>query len=95
VVGPGCDCGNSYTDKTYAVGSDVASLKTRATRKGDVYLVNGAKKWITNGLWADYCMAAVRTGGPGQGGISALVIPMKSKGVTCRKIENSGVNCSG
>lgn len=77
------------------MGSDVASLKTTATRKGDVYVVNGAKKWITNGLWADYCTAAVRTGGPGQAGISALVIDMRAKGVHVEKIENSGVNCSG
>jgi len=57
--------------------------------------VNGAKKWITNGSFADYCCAAVRTGGPGHNGVSALVIPMKVEGVTCRKIENSGVAASG
>lgn len=57
--------------------------------------MNGAKKWITNGIFADYCTAAVRTGQDGRKGISALVIPMKSKGVTCRKIENSGVCASG
>lgn len=57
--------------------------------------MNGAKKWITNAHWADYCTAAVRTGGPGRNGISALVIPLKAKGVECSKIENSGVNASG
>ena len=46
-------------------------------------------------MWADYCTAAVRTGGAGQGGISALVVPMKTKGVTRRKIENSGADSSG
>lgn len=76
-------------------GSDVAGLTTTAERKGDVYIVNGAKKWITNGIFADYCTAAVRTGGPGTSGVSALVIPMKAPGVTCRKIENSGVHASG
>lgn len=60
-----------------------------------MYIVNGAKKWITNGLFADYCTAAVRTGGSGTHGISALVIPLKTKGVTCKKIENSGVHASG
>ena len=79
----------------FVVGSDVASLSTTAIRRNNVYVVNGAKKWITNGMWSDYCTAAVRTGGSGQSGISALVIPMKAKGVTCRKIENSGVNASG
>ncbi|KAG9817786.1 hypothetical protein KCU63_g18716, partial [Aureobasidium melanogenum] len=75
-------------------GSDVAGLTTRAERKGDKYIVNGAKKWITNGYFADYATAAVRTGGEGKNGISALVIPLNLKGVTCKKIYNSGVNAS-
>lgn len=76
-------------------GSDVANIQTTAERKGDVYIVNGAKKWITNGMWADYCTAAVRTGGSGKGGISALVIPLNAKGVSRRRILNSGVSASG
>lgn len=76
-------------------GSDVAGLVTTAERRGDKYVVNGAKKWITNGIFADFCTAAVRTGGKGTHGVSALVIPMKAPGVTCRKIENSGVHASG
>lgn len=60
-----------------------------------MYVVNGAKKWITNGMFADYCTAAVRTGGEGRKGVSALIIPMKAPGVTCRKIDNSGVLASG
>lgn len=40
-------------------------------------------------------MAAVRTGGSAAKGVSALVIPMRAKGVTCKKIMNSGVNASG
>lgn len=76
-------------------GSDVAGITTTAERHGDVYVVNGAKKWITNGMFADYCTAAVRTGGNGRKGVSALIIPLKVKGVTCKKIENSGVFASG
>ncbi|KAL2402458.1 Acyl-CoA dehydrogenase AFT10-1 [Exophiala dermatitidis] len=76
-------------------GSDVANIKTTAVKQGDFYLVNGAKKWITNGIWADYCTAAVRTGGPGHGGISLLVVPLRSKGVTTRRMENQGVHASG
>ena len=76
-------------------GSDVANIKTTAMREGDYYIVNGAKKWITNGLWADYCTAAVRTGGPGRTGISLLVIPLAAEGVTRRRMFNSGVNASG
>lgn len=79
-------------------GSDVAGLTTTAkkTPDGKYYIVNGQKKWITNGIWADYCTAAVRTGGPGAAGISALIIPVKNHpGVTTRKQSNSGVNASG
>ncbi|KAJ5980836.1 hypothetical protein N7481_008134 [Penicillium waksmanii] len=76
-------------------GSDVANIRTTAIRDGDHYVVNGAKKWITNGLWADYCTAAVRTGGAGRSGISLLVIPLAAPGVTRRRMFNSGVNASG
>ncbi|KAJ5754450.1 hypothetical protein N7533_003993 [Penicillium manginii] len=76
-------------------GSDVANIRTTAIRDGDHYIVNGAKKWITNGLWADYCTAAVRTGGSGRSGISLLVIPLAAPGVTRRRMFNSGVNASG
>jgi alkylation response protein AidB-like acyl-CoA dehydrogenase len=76
-------------------GSDVAGITTTAERRGDKYIVNGAKKWITNGLFADYCTAAVRTGGDGVSGVSALIIPLKAPGVTCKKIDNSGVLASG
>lgn len=83
-----------FTDGLIA-GSDVANISTTARREGDVYVVNGAKKWITNGIWADYCTAAVRTGGPGKGGISLLVIPLAAPGVTRRRMYNSGVHASG
>ncbi|PGH09099.1 hypothetical protein GX51_00853 [Blastomyces parvus] len=76
-------------------GSDVANIRTTAIRRGNKYIVNGAKKWITNGIWADYCTAAVRTGGKGRRGISLLIIPLAAKGVTRRRMENSGVNASG
>ncbi|KAJ4311380.1 hypothetical protein N0V84_010473 [Fusarium piperis] len=76
-------------------GSDVAGITTTAERRGDKYIVNGAKKWITNGIFADYCTAAVRTGGDGTFGISALIVPLKAPGVACKKIENSGVEASG
>jgi alkylation response protein AidB-like acyl-CoA dehydrogenase len=76
-------------------GSDVSGIKTTARRVGDKYIVNGSKKWITNAIWADYCTTAVRTGGPGRGGISLLIVPLAAKGVTRRKLENSGVLSSG
>lgn len=76
-------------------GSDVANIRTTAERKGNHYIVNGSKKWITNGIWADFCTTAVRTGGPGHAGISLLVVPLKLPGVTVRRMENQGVNASG
>lgn len=76
-------------------GSDVANIKTTAIREGDRYVVNGAKKWITNAIWADYVTAAVRTGGPGAAGISLLIIPLAAEGVRRRPMHNSGVGASG
>ncbi|KAG9240726.1 acyl-CoA dehydrogenase/oxidase [Calycina marina] len=76
-------------------GSDVANIKTTAIRRGDHYVVNGSKKWITNGIWADYVTAAVRTNGPGASGLSVLVIPLAALGVSRRQMFNSGVSASG
>jgi alkylation response protein AidB-like acyl-CoA dehydrogenase len=58
-------------------GSDVRNLTTTAERTpdGKHYIVNGEKKWITNGMFSDYFMTAVRTGGPGAEGISMILIP--------------------
>lgn len=47
-------------------GSDVRNLKTTAVRQGDHYIVNGQKKFITNGMNADYFTVAVRTGEEGE-----------------------------
>ena len=55
-------------------GSDVANLRTRAVRDGDHYVVNGSKTFITSGMRADFLTVAVRTGGPGMGGVSLLVV---------------------
>jgi alkylation response protein AidB-like acyl-CoA dehydrogenase len=70
-------------------GSDLASLRTRAERRGDHYVVNGQKTWNTLGQWADWIFCLVRTGTEGrpQEGISFLLIDMKSKGVTVRPIR--------
>eukprot|EP01111_Echinosteliopsis_oligospora_P014815 TRINITY_DN5681_c1_g2_i1.p1 TRINITY_DN5681_c1_g2~~TRINITY_DN5681_c1_g2_i1.p1 ORF type:complete len:595 (+),score=210.74 TRINITY_DN5681_c1_g2_i1:29-1813(+) len=77
-------------------GSDVANLTTTAvkTPDGKFYVVNGEKKWITNGIWADYFTTAVRTGGPGMGGVSVLLIE-RSKGVNTRRMECQGASTSG
>ena len=72
-------------------GSDVASLQTRAERDGDVYIVNGAKTFITSGVRADFVTTAVRTGGSGHGGISLLVIERGTPGFTVgKKLRKTG-----
>jgi alkylation response protein AidB-like acyl-CoA dehydrogenase len=69
-------------------GSDLASLKTRAEREGDFYVVNGQKTWNTLGQYADWIFCLVRTDGAAkpQSGISFLLIDMKSPGITVRPI---------
>ncbi len=69
-------------------GSDLASLRTSAVRRGDHYLVNGQKTWNTLGQHADWIFCLVRTGSDvrPQQGISFLLIDMKTPGVTVRPI---------
>jgi alkylation response protein AidB-like acyl-CoA dehydrogenase len=69
-------------------GSDLASLKTRAVREGDYYVVNGQKLWTTNGHRADwmYCLVRTDTGVKKQAGISYLLIDMKTPGVSVRPV---------
>ncbi len=61
-------------------GSDVANLTTRAVRDGDDYVIDGTKTFITSGVRADQFTVAVRTGGPGHGGISLLVVEADTDG---------------
>lgn len=77
-------------------GSDVANLTTTAVKSecGQFYIVNGEKKWITNGVFADYFTVAVRTGGPGMKGVSLLLIE-RSEGVTTKQMNCMGVWASG
>jgi alkylation response protein AidB-like acyl-CoA dehydrogenase len=70
-------------------GSDLASLKTRAERDGDHYVVNGQKIWTTLGHYADWIFCLVRTDSQvakRQEGISFLLIDMKTPGVTVRPL---------
>jgi acyl-CoA dehydrogenase len=76
-------------------GSDVANLRTCAVRDGDAYVVNGAKTFITSGVRADFVTTAVRTGGPGHGGISLLVVEKGTPGlVVDRPLAKMGWHCS-
>jgi alkylation response protein AidB-like acyl-CoA dehydrogenase len=73
-------------------GSDLASLRTRAEKQGDHYIVNGSKTWNTMGHWADWIFCLVRTDSKAkpQEGISFLLIDMKTPGITVRPIITLG-----
>ncbi|WOP16811.1 acyl-CoA dehydrogenase family protein [Ottowia sp. SB7-C50] len=78
-------------------GSDVSSLKTRARRDGDDYVINGSKMWITNGTQADWiCLLANTSEGPPHKNKSLIVVPLKqngrrAKGVEIQKIKKFGM----
>jgi acyl-CoA dehydrogenase len=75
-------------------GSDVARLVTRAERKGDRFIVNGSKIFITNGMRADFYLTAVRTGGEGMNGISLLLIEKGMNGFTQTRLRKMGWHSS-
>jgi acyl-CoA dehydrogenase len=76
-------------------GSDVANIRTSAVREGEHYLVNGAKTFITSGVRADFVTTAVRTGGPGYGGVSLLAIEKGAPGFeVTRSLAKMGWHCS-
>ncbi|KAK9776055.1 putative Cytochrome b5 heme-binding domain-containing protein [Seiridium cardinale] len=78
-------------------GSDVANLTCEAklSEDGKHYIVNGEKKWITNGIWADYFTTAVRTSDNGMNGVTLLLIERESGGVSTRRMDCQGVWSSG
>jgi alkylation response protein AidB-like acyl-CoA dehydrogenase len=88
---PGIMSGDVWWSQGYSEpgsGSDLASLKCKAERKGDYYIVNGQKTWTTLGQYGDWIFCLVRTSNEGkpQTGISFLLIDMKSPGISVRPI---------
>jgi alkylation response protein AidB-like acyl-CoA dehydrogenase len=87
---PGIASGEVWWSQGYSEpgsGSDLASLKTRAERVGDKYIVNGQKTWTTLGQYGDWMFNLVRTSNEGkpQTGISFLLLDMKSKASPCAR----------
>jgi alkylation response protein AidB-like acyl-CoA dehydrogenase len=89
---PGIRSGDDFWVQGYSEpgsGSDLASLKTRAERKGDKFVVNGQKIWTTLGHYGDWIFCLVRTDPNAkirQEGISFLLIDMKTPGITVRPL---------
>jgi alkylation response protein AidB-like acyl-CoA dehydrogenase len=88
---PGIASGEVWWSQGYSEpgsGSDLASLKCKAERVGDKYIVNGQKTWTTLGQYGEWIFCLVRTSSDGkpQTGISFLLIDMKSPGVSVRPI---------
>ncbi|AXE31544.1 acyl-CoA dehydrogenase [Chromobacterium phragmitis] len=77
----------SYCLTEPGAGSDAASLKTRAEKKGEVYLLNGGKMFISGAGSTQVLVVMARTGGPGPKGISAFVVPADAPGVSYGKKE--------
>ena len=89
---PGIGSGEVWWSQGYSepgAGSDLASVKCRAERVGDKFIVNGQKTWTTLGQYGEWIFCLVRTSNDGkpQTGISFLLIDMKSPGVTVRPIK--------
>ena len=88
---PGIGSGEVWWSQGYSEpgsGSDLASVKCKAERVGDNYIVNGQKTWTTLGQYGEwiFCLVRTSTEGKPQTGISFLLIDMKSPGVTVRPI---------
>lgn len=77
----------SYCLTEPGAGSDAASLKTRAERKGDHYVLNGSKMFISGAGSTQVLVVMARTGGPGPKGLSAFVVPADAAGVQYGKKE--------
>ena len=76
-------------------GSDAQNIQTKAIKEGDHYVVNGAKTFITNGVYGDFIVTVVKTNPEaGAAGVSLLVIEQQMEGVSVRKLKKLGWHSS-
>lgn len=76
-------------------GSDVAGMRTMATKKGDSYIINGSKTFITNGVYGHYIILAAKTDSSvGNKGLSTFIVDLDSKGVSRNKLDKLGWRAS-
>lgn len=76
-------------------GSDVSGMRTTAVKKGDTYVLNGSKTFITNGVYSDYMIVAAKTSPElGNKGISMFVVDSDTKGISATKLDKLGWRAS-
>ena len=76
-------------------GSDVAGMRTTAVKKGDTYIINGSKTFITNGVYSDYLVVAAKTNPElGNKGISIFVMDRDTPGISATKLDKLGWRAS-
>lgn len=76
-------------------GSDVAAMRTTAEKKGDTYVLNGSKTFITNGIYSDYLVVAAKTDPEaGHNGMSIFVVDRDTKGISATKLDKLGWRAS-
>src|SRR5512132_2446292 len=69
-------------------GSDASALKARAERRGSGWVLNGTKQWTTSGAFAGVLVVWARTGGPGPGGLSAVIVEGGTPGLEIGRAED-------
>jgi len=76
-------------------GSDVAGMRTTAVKKGDTYVINGSKTFITNGVYSDYLVVAAKTNPEaGNKGISIFIMDRDTPGISASKLDKLGWRAS-
>jgi len=76
-------------------GSDVAGMKTTAVKRGDSYIINGSKTFITNGVYSDYLVVSAKTDpAVGSRGISIFVMDRDTPGISANKLDKLGWRAS-
>ncbi len=76
-------------------GSDVAGMRTTAEKKGDTYVLNGSKTFITNGVYSDYLVVAAKTNPElGNKGISMFIMDRDTPGISATKLDKLGWRAS-
>jgi len=76
-------------------GSDVAGMRTTAVKKGDTYVINGSKTFITNGVYSDYLVVAAKTAPElGNKGMSIFVVDRETTGISATNLEKLGWKAS-